>query len=199
MGDTARRVSREKQRKRAYRMEDLPIRPRRAAAALVGLLFALGGVLLSVHTEAEFDRAGEYVKTQEHQSGTILYGSPKFGGRCDYYVVVEGKVLLLDYSGFILDDSQHAIVEYVVDPENEERLIAVGSPEDWEDKPLSTSLAASVGGFSVRAIIMATWSRIVPEDEEAVWDKFFPSRKPAGRRARDLTPGRRSTQARHVR
>ncbi|MBJ2122314.1 hypothetical protein I6N91_15125 [Arthrobacter sp. MSA 4-2] len=198
MGDTGRRVSREKRRKHVHRIEDFPIHLRRAAAALVALLVALGSILFSVHTEAEFDRAGELVKTQEHWSGMLLYGSPRPGGRCDYYVMVEGKALLLNYSRFLPDDSWHAIVEYVVDPANEEHLIAVGSPEDWEDEPWNTAFGASVGGFSTLALIVVTWGRIVPEDGRTVWDKFFPSRKPAGRRARDLTP-RNDRAGRHVR
>jgi hypothetical protein len=179
-------------------MEDFPIRPRRAGAALISLLFAVGGILMSVHTETEFDRAGEYVKTQEHRSGMLLYGSPRPDGRCDFYVVVEGKAVLLDYAEFLPDDSGHVIVEYVVDPENEEHLIAVGSPGDWDDKSRNTYLGTSVLVLCVLAMIIATWSRIVPEDEEALWVKFFPSSRPPGRRARDLTP-RRSSQARHAR
>jgi hypothetical protein len=198
MGSRGRRASSETRRKPAYRIEDFPIRPRRAAAALIALLVALGGILLSVHTENEFDRSGELVRTQDHRSGMLLYGSPRQGGRCDYYVMVEGKPLLLDYSGSLPDDSRHVIVEYVVDPENEEHLIAVGSPEDWENKPWNTLLAASVGGFSVLAFSVATWHRIVPEDGEAVWDKIFPSKKPPGRRARDLMP-RNDRVGRHVR
>ncbi len=198
MGSRGRRVNREKQKKTVYRVEDWPIRPRRAAAALLALLFAWGSILFSVHTEAEFDRAGQYVRTQEHRSGMILYGSPVPGGRCAYYLAVEGKALPLDYSEFTPDKSRHAIVEYVVDPENEKRLIAVGSPGDWEDKAWNTSFGGLVSGFVTIAFIAVTWGRIVPEDGRTVWDRIFPSSRPPGRRARDLT-ARDDMAGRHVR
>jgi hypothetical protein len=112
MGSRGGRVSREKRKKIVHRIEDWPIRPRRAGAALFALVAVRSGVLLGVRMEGEFDRVGEAVRTQERQWSIIV------------------------------------------------------------DK----------------VFIAVTWWRIVPEDGRTVMDRIFPSSRPPGRRARDLTP-----------
>ncbi len=188
MGSGGRRVSREKRRKLAHRIEGWPVRPRRTAAVLVTLFIALSGVVFSVQMEAEFDRAGEAVRTQEHQWSIIVDKDPRRRGGTRYYVLVDGRKEVLDDAGFLSDKSLYAPVWYVVDPEDEFHLIAVGSPGDWEDKPWNTYFGAAVLAAFALVAITSAWWRIVPEDRWVVLNTIFPSKRPPGRRALDLAP-----------
>ncbi|WP_294569266.1 hypothetical protein [uncultured Arthrobacter sp.] len=138
--------------------------------------------------EAEFDRAGEAVRTQEHQWSIIIDKDPRRRGGTRYYVLVDGRKEVLDYAGVLPDKSLYAPVWYVVDPEEESHLIAVGSPGDWEDKPWNTSFSSAVLAAFALVAITSVWWRIIPEDRWVVLNAIFPSKRPPGRRARDLTP-----------
>ncbi|RJT95238.1 hypothetical protein D6T65_16735 [Arthrobacter frigidicola] len=152
---------------------------------------------MGVHMEAEFDRAGEAVRTQEHQWSIIIDKDPRRRGGTRYYVLVDGRKEVLDYADVLPDKSLYAPVWYVVDPEEESHLIAVGSPGDWEDKPWNTSFGAAVLAAFALVAVTSVWWRIVPEDRWVVLNAIFPSKRPPGRRARDLTP-RSNRAGRHV-
>ena len=145
------------------------------AVVIVGLLVAIA-LLVDMAGKADFARAAELVRTQEQKAGVLI--DVKYRGRneTEYTINVNGHERELYYGHFIPDETPGSFVRYVVDPEVESRLIAVGDPEDWEENPLADAgltlfvvTLALIGGGIIAA-------RIVPEDFDSLWQRLFSGR-----------------------
>ncbi|MFP3463516.1 hypothetical protein R5O87_21980 [Arthrobacter globiformis] len=133
------------------------------AAAIIVSLVALA-LLFAAAERSDYARAAELVRTQEQKVGVLVRTAYRGRFRTDYIIEVDGHDRTLSYSEFITDETPGAAVLVVVDPEDESRVIAVGSPGDWgEEEPVgvgitlaAVTLALVVGGLA--------GSRIIPED-----------------------------------
>jgi hypothetical protein len=197
MGTRLRRIRNDLRRKFDAHFYRLPLGLRRAAAVLFTLSIAVLMVAFYMGSYAQFKEAGEYVRTQDHQSGFIVHIFDGWrGGTPDYYVQTEEGWQRVHYPEFLPDKYLYAEVEYIVDPEGPPRIIAVGTPEDWERMSAGMLwLRVGMGVLALASIAMA-WERLAPEDARALSQKLFPNRKPPGRSTRPLPPTS-SGQGRH--
>ncbi|RJU02969.1 hypothetical protein D6T65_02365 [Arthrobacter frigidicola] len=184
MGTRIRRIRNDLRRKFAAHFYRLPLGLRRGAAVLFALSITVIMVAFCVVSYAQFKEAGELVRTQDHQSGVIvhIYDS-KRNGNADYYVQTDEGSRSREgwqrvrYPEFLPDKHLNAEVEYVDDSRNQDSVIAVGTPEDWE-RMSARELWLQVGmGFGALVVIMMVWERLAPEDARAVWKRLFPNRK----------------------
>ncbi|MBJ2122313.1 hypothetical protein I6N91_15120 [Arthrobacter sp. MSA 4-2] len=184
MGTRIRRIRNDLRRKFAAHFYRLPLGLRRTAAVLFMLSITALMVVFYVGSYAQFKEAGETVRTQDHQSGLIvhIYDSRR-NGNANYYVQTgEGSRpregwQRVRYPEFLPNNYLYAEVEYVVDPEDPDSVIAVGTPEDWERMSASMLwLRVGMGVLSLGGIVMA-WERLAPEDARVVWKRLFPNRK----------------------
>ncbi|WP_294568992.1 hypothetical protein [uncultured Arthrobacter sp.] len=184
MGTRIRRIRNDLRRKFAAHFYGLPLGLRRGAAVLFALLITVIMVAFCVGSYAQFKEAGELVRTQDHQSGVIVhsYQSGRSGDHTYYVQTDEGSRSRegwqrVRYPEFLPDKHLNAEVEYVDDPGNQDSVIAVGTPEDWE-RMSAGELWLQVGmGVGALTGIMLVWERLAPEDARAVWKKLFPNRK----------------------
>ena len=195
IGTRIRRIRNDLRRKFAAHFYRLPLGPRRTAAVLFTLSITVLMVAFYVGSYAQFKEAGELVRTQDHQSGVIvhIYDSRR-NGNADYYVQTGEGSRPRDgwervrYAEFLSDKHLYAEVEYVDDPGDQDSVIAVGTPEDWERlSARQLWLRVGVGVGALTGIVMV-WERLAPEDARAVWKRLFPNRK-YWPEVRSQTPG----------
>ena len=169
------RAIEEWQRKVGDRFDALPLRLRRVVALITAAALVGGMILVLVIASTDFVHAREAVRTQQHKTAVLVDIIPKGRSGTDYIIVVDGRDRVLDYADFLPDDTIGTTVRYVVDPDDPEHLIAVGSPDDWEDKPWRNILV-SIGGI-VGALLFAAMAadRIIPDDVEAVENRIPPA------------------------
>ncbi|MFF2317938.1 hypothetical protein ACFVTE_16905 [Arthrobacter sp. NPDC058097] len=136
------------------------------AAAIIVSLVAVA-LLVAAAERADFARAAELVRTQEQKVGVLVQMDYRGRFRTDYIIEVDGHDRTLSYSEFITNETLGAAVPVVVDPENESRVIAVGSPGDWEEKPFGVGITLAV---VILALVIGglAGSRIIPEDFAAI-------------------------------
>jgi hypothetical protein len=148
----------------------LPVRDLLAVSTVV---LALGCVIVpALHGGADFERSGNLVETQTRKTAAfveVVYGER---GNDAYYVELGGEEVEVDYGWFIPNPTAGTTVEVVRDPENPSRVIAVGTPQDWADRPwLNVILAAVALAFGLLAAVFAG-IRLVPERAEPVLEKL---------------------------
>ncbi len=129
MGPRRRPAGRSKRSELGGRFNAWPLRRRRIAAALVSLLIALSAAAFVARLEVNHAHSREAVLTQEHHRSVIVDVEPNRGSDT-YFIDVDGKEQVVDYTLHRLGTSAGAPVEYVVDPEDESHLIVVGTPAD---------------------------------------------------------------------
>lgn len=140
-----------------------PLTVRRTLAAAIIVSLVAVALLFAAAERVDFARAAELVRTQEQKVGVLVEVDYRGWYGTDYIIEVDGHDRTLSNGEFITDETPGAAVLVVVDPENESRVIAVGSPGDWEEEPVgvgitlaAVTLALVVGGIAA--------SRIIPED-----------------------------------
>lgn len=141
-----------------------PLTVRRAlAAAIIGSLVAVA-LLFAAAERADFARSAELVRSQEQKVGVLVEVDYRGRYGTDYIIEVDGHDRTLSYGEFITDETPGAAVLVVVDPEDESRVIAVGSPGDWgEEKPVGVGITLAAVTLALVAGGIAA-SRIIPED-----------------------------------
>lgn len=143
----------------------IPSRPlafRRVLAAVIVVLLVVVALLVAAAERADFARAAELVRTQEQKVGVLIEVNSRGRYGTDYIIEVDGHERTLAYGEFITDETLGSAVRFVVDPEDESRPIAVGSPEDWDEEPFGVGLTLALVTLAlVLGGLVA--SRLVPE------------------------------------
>jgi hypothetical protein len=190
LGTRIRQIRNDLRRKFAAHFYRLPLGLRRAAAVVFTLSVFVLLVAFYVGSHAQFKEAGEYVRTQAHQSGVIvdIDKSPR-GGTTTYYVQTGEGRQSVDYPEFLPDKHLYAVVEYVDDPGDPDSVIAVGTWKDWERMSARMLWFRAGIGVGSLAVIMMVWERLAPEDARAVAKRLLLHRRPWARVARYPEPG----------
>ncbi|MFB0834276.1 hypothetical protein ACX8Z9_14435 [Arthrobacter halodurans] len=96
------------------------------AVVLVALAFGMDAA-----SRESFESDARLVATQPHLSAPLV-DVRNCGRACTEYVVaVDGREIVLDNDGALHDPRIGEAVRYVVDPEDPDRTVAVGEPENW--------------------------------------------------------------------
>lgn len=136
---------------------------RRVVAAVFIVLLVAVALLIAAGERADFARAAEVVRTQKQKVGVLVEVDYRGRSGTYYMVEVDGHQRTLAYGEFITDETPGAAVRFVVDPEDESRPIAVGSPQDWDEEPFGIGLTLALVTIALVLGGLAA-SRIVPED-----------------------------------
>lgn len=145
------------------RFLDRPLVFRRALTATIFLLLITVALLFAASERDDFERAAELVRTQERRIGALVEVDDR-GRFGEYYIIaVDGQNRTLAYGEFIADKTPGAAVPFVVDPEDDARPIAVGSPDDWDSEPANVGTTTVALALALVVGYMAA-SEIIPED-----------------------------------
>lgn len=158
---------------RVGRIQSWP-RPLRDALAVATVALAMGlVVVIAFMAEAETRRNAELVETQPREQATFVEVGPAIRHGDVYYVQFRGEEVEADYGWLIRNPTPGAAVEVVQDPDDAERVIVVGTPEDWADGPQTVVLTS---GFALVIGLVATavaGIKFVPERAEPLLLKAF--------------------------
>jgi hypothetical protein len=117
------------------------------------------------------------------ESATLVEVIDAARGDDTYYVLLRGEEVRADYGWFIPDPTPGTTVEVVRDPENPSRVIAVGTPQDWADRPwLNWVLAAVTLAVGLLAAFFAGL-KLVPERAGPTLERLFKARERMVRQA----------------
>jgi hypothetical protein len=188
------------QRKVGERFDELPLGFRRCVALTVVLVLVVSAVLLLTAAETGFAHARHAVQTQEHRRAVLIDIQHRGRAGTFHIIRVNGEDRELDFANFLPSDTIGTSVSYVVDPEDENHLIAIGTPEDWQDNAWNQFLASLFAAVCVLAFSGMTVARAIPEDVEAVeerlppapWAKYYQRRRPRHKKRRGGGTGRHS-------
>lgn len=158
--------------------------PLRDLLAVLTVLLALACVIVpALLGGADFQRTGKLVASQPRESATLVEVVDAARGDDTYYVLLHGEEIQADYGWFIPDPTPGTTVEVVLDPENPSRVIAVGTPQDWNDRPWLTAILAAVAlAFGLLAAYFAG-RKLVPERAGPTFERLFKARERLARRA----------------
>lgn len=151
--------------------------PVRDLIAVFTVVLALGCVILAALLGGvDFQRSGELVETQPRQSATLVEVVDAGRGDNAYYVQLGDNEVEADYGSFITDPTPGTTVEVVRDPENPSHVIAVGTPQDWADRPWLIAVTAVVALAVAFLSAFVAGLRVVPERAEPALEKLFKAR-----------------------
>lgn len=178
----------------ADRFYAVPLGLRRFLAFGAAVLIALAALIIVRAADADFDHARRAVETQTRTYTTItdIRFVPRSGDH--YYVRMNGEEFELDYAHFLSDVSIGTQVSYVVDPKDDQHLIAVGEPEDWEDDVWRETGASIV--ISVMVLLFAGFAaeRMLPEDADALMFRAIDAQDRRRAKRRQERPRRRKPE-----
>lgn len=131
------------------------------AVVLVALAFGMDAA-----SRESFESDARLVATQPHLSAPLVDVRNCRRACTEYVVAVDGREIVLDNDGALHDPRIGAAVRYVVDPEDPDRAIAVGEPEDWI--PDHTGDLILLVFFVAVALGTSAWVayKFLPEDVE---------------------------------
>ncbi|MFJ2618487.1 hypothetical protein [Glutamicibacter sp. NPDC087344] len=156
-----RRTGRNRDPRRSKR-DTLP--RRRAAAVALALALPLLAVGISSEAETSFAYDAHLVATESSASARLVEISGCHRGCSNYVLSKGGEEFPLDRYDALDDPQVGDEVDYVVDPQDPGRAVAVGYPEFWESDPDGNLLLRLV--LMAMALGAAAWSaaKLVPED-----------------------------------
>jgi hypothetical protein len=185
------RALREFQQRVADAFHTLNLNTRRIIALLVALTIVGGMILVMVVGSSEFSHAREAVRTQERKTAILVDIVPQGRYDEDYIIIAGGRQQKLDYGWFLPDDTLGSWVEYVVDPADPSHLIAVGTPEDWKNRPWVNFLLPVGGLLGALFFAAIAADMIIPEDTYTAVERITRKRR------RKPVPRRRRSGGRH--
>lgn len=143
-----------------------PLGVRDLLAVLTVMLAVACVVVPALLGGADFKRSGELVHTQPRESAKLIEVDHLVRGRETYYVHLAGEDVEMDYGWFIPNPTPGMTIEVVRDPENSSRIIAVGTPQDWADRPWLNAILAALA--LVLGLVAALFAgiKLVPERAE---------------------------------
>lgn len=151
--------------------------PVRDLIAVFTVVLALGCVVVpALLGGADFQRSGELAETQTRQSATLVEVVDAGRGDDAYYVQLGDDEVEVDYGWFIADPTPGTTVEVVRDPENPIHVIAVGTPQDWADRPWLIAVTAVVALVVGCLAALVAGLRVVPERAGPALETLFKAR-----------------------
>ena len=150
-----------------------PLGVRGLLAVLTVMLAVACVVVPALLGGTHFKRSGELVQTQPRESATLIEVVPLVRGQEIYYVHLDGEDVEMDYGWFIPNPTPGMTIEVVRDPENSSRIIAVGTPQDWADRPwLTCDILAALA--LVLGLVAALFAgiKLVPERAEPALERL---------------------------
>jgi hypothetical protein len=142
-----------------------------AGASVVGVISAV--LVTAFMGDTEFRRNADLVQTQPREEATFVEEVPVGRNGRSYYVQLHGKEVKADYGWLIPDPVPGATVEVVQDPDDPDRVVAVGTPKDWLDDPqMAVALWAIALVLGLITSVVAG-IKFLPEYADPVLMKFF--------------------------
>lgn len=161
------------QRPRRSRRHTLP--RRRAAAVALALALPLLAVGILAEVKTSFASDAQLVATEPSDSAQLVEISSCYRGCTNFVLSKDGTEFPLERYEALYDPQVGDTVEFVLDPQDPRRAVAVGYPEFWEPDPGGDLLLRIV--LMAMALGAAAWSavKLLPEDLERLTTKKQPS------------------------